>query len=177
MTDLGALRRGTTSSGNGINNKGEITGSSSYNRSGAMHAFLYRAGKMKDLGTLGGTNSEGMSINASREVTGDSNIAGSLEVHAFLYSKGVMHDIGAGYGRSIHKYGQIVGGRQSGAFLYDNGTMTDLASLISPSDPLQPYAEFIDATGISDTGLIVANGTDSRTGEQHGYLLTPIQLP
>jgi hypothetical protein len=35
---------------------------------------------------------------------------------------------------------------------------------------------FIDATGIADNGLIVANGIDSRDGNEHVYLLTPIQL-
>ena len=49
--------------------------------------------------------------------------------------------------------------------------MTDLNTIVSATDPLQPYVTLTDAGGINDNRLIVANGVDSRTGQQHAYLL------
>jgi hypothetical protein len=51
--------------------------------------------------------------------------------------------------------------------------MTDLNTLIDPASPLAPYVTLEEGRDIADTGFIVANGVDSRTGETHAYLLTP----
>jgi len=48
---------------------------------------------------------------------------------------------------------------------------SDLNSLIAPTDPLQPYVTLVHGVGINDSGLVLANGVDSRTGVQHAYLL------
>src|SRR5699024_7984756 len=75
--------------GNGINNSGQVTGSSTAS-GGEMHAFLYNSDTMvmTDLGTLGG-DSTGNSINDSGLVTGSSGTSGGEE-HAFLYDNGIM---------------------------------------------------------------------------------------
>jgi hypothetical protein len=58
------------------------------------------------------------------------------------------------------------------AFIYNGAaTATDLNDMVLPSDPLKPYVTLQDAHGINDSGLIVANGVDSRTNMQHSYLL------
>jgi len=57
VTDLGTLG-GTISFGVGINNKGWTAGFSTLPGDQSQHAFLWRNGKVTDLGTLGGPNSE-----------------------------------------------------------------------------------------------------------------------
>ena len=77
MTPLGTLG-GSDSSGNGINNSGQITGESS-TINNSTHAFVYSAGQMSDVGTLEEDDySSGSSINDAGQVTG------SGSNHAFL---------------------------------------------------------------------------------------------
>ena len=76
MTDLGTLSGTnfnidgtvqTVSAAVGINDGGQIVGYSHTNDNdgGPIHAFLYNAGVMTDLGTLGGSNSVAIAINNS----------------------------------------------------------------------------------------------------------------
>ena len=112
MTDLGALAlagNGTDDSeGNAINNFDQVVGVSTTaiparNSLGqacsscgvASHAFLWSAGKMKDLGNLAaipGWDSQADSINDSGEIVGwsDSLAGGSSTHRAFLYVGGKM---------------------------------------------------------------------------------------
>jgi len=90
VTDLGTLG-GTSSSGEAINNSGQVTGWS-YPSSGPQHAFLYSNGHMTDLGTLGGSYTVGYGINGRGQVTGASYTPDGYD--AFLYSNGQMIDLG-----------------------------------------------------------------------------------
>lgn len=112
MLDLGALALSDdgsdASEGDGINNVDEVVGISTTaiparNSQGqacancgvASHAFLWRAGKMQDLGNLAGIagwNSQAEGINDRGEIVGwsDSNVSGSATHRAFLYSGGAM---------------------------------------------------------------------------------------
>lgn len=56
LTDLGTLG-GSSSSAFGINDTGQVVGSSAIAGDAVQHAFLYSNGSMADLGTLGGANS------------------------------------------------------------------------------------------------------------------------
>lgn len=112
MLDLGALARTSDGSdfseGNGINNLDAVVGDSdtaipATNSQGrpcdlcgvANHAFLWQAGKIQDLGTLGGTaglDSRANAINDSGEIVGwsDRLVKGTSTQLAFLYTGGQM---------------------------------------------------------------------------------------
>jgi probable HAF family extracellular repeat protein len=104
---------------------------------------------------------------------------------AFLYSNGtnaLLADVPASTVQpslAINDAGQIVGDAQAvgsataTAYYIADGTLSDLDTLISRSDPNQPYVTFTNAYAISDNGWIVAGGLDSRTGLSGAYLLTP----
>jgi probable HAF family extracellular repeat protein len=192
MVDLGTLG-GTMSEGLSINDKGQIAGWSwigSIDPASSQqiaHAFIYQDGSMKDLGSLGASQSFAFGINGSGEVVGNAAVAfanGSYLYHAFLYRGENMLDLGTLPGdlysnaSAINDQGDIAGssvptadslGR---AMLYTNAKKYDLNDL-DVASPLAQYVQLYAATGISNNGYIVANGVDSRTGERHGYLLTP----
>jgi probable HAF family extracellular repeat protein len=178
MQDLGTLG-GTNSYAEGINASGQVVGYSNTS-TGSNHAFLYTSGKMQDLGTLGtGTNSYAYAVNANGDVTGQTDTSQSS--HAFLYSGGALHDLGSlggtSVGYAINSSGQVtgqstLGGGSLHGFLYTSGAMFDLNELISGT-ALAPYVTLSEGLGINDSGLIVAEGVDSRTQLTHAYLLTP----
>ena len=82
---------------------------------------------------------------------------------------------------SINNEGQIVGFTlfNSGpvterATLWQEGAVVDLNALVSDDDPLKPFVTLNIAKKITDSGLIVAFGRDSRDPLQGAYyLLTP----
>ena len=71
IVDLGTLG-GCCSFAEGINDHGEVVGSSDVGES-ISHAFLWRRGHMSDLGTLGELGSVATDINNRRQVVGYSN--------------------------------------------------------------------------------------------------------
>lgn len=82
ITDLGAR-----SWANGINNVGQIVGTSFFESSGQSHAFLWENGRMVDLGTLpGATGSTAVAINDNGQVVG-SSATSSGPWHAVLWKK------------------------------------------------------------------------------------------
>src|SRR2546422_44480 len=84
--NLGTLG-GTDSLGSGINDAGQVPGSSSRTGDAAPHASRYTGtpgsgGAMVDLGTLGGTFSSGLAINGIGQVAGWSYKTGDAATHA-----------------------------------------------------------------------------------------------
>jgi probable HAF family extracellular repeat protein len=125
----GHTARGTSSSGTGINDFGEVTGVSDAAQltGGDVHAFLYSNGTMLDLGTLPGQSSSiGRGINLSGQVVGYTTSGQNTNFRPFLCSDGIMKDLNdlipknSGwsfwYAFAINDRGQITGhGSHNGA--------------------------------------------------------------
>jgi probable HAF family extracellular repeat protein len=168
VTTLSYVPHGRVSA---INNIGEIVGHLTLDTGTSPEAFLWNAGTVIDLGTLGGTSSQARAINDSGQIAGFAYLGGNSAIHAFLYSGADLADLGTLGGRNsmafgINRTGQIVGasltpgnGPQH-AFLYSAGVMTDLGTLGGTES---------QADGINDSGWAVGW---SRTagGEQHAFL-------
>jgi probable HAF family extracellular repeat protein len=163
----------------GLNNQDEVVGyseASDSNSNTVDHAFLYKHGKMIDLGTLGGTSSAGIAINNHGEITGDANTT-SGAVHAFLYNHGHMTDLGTLGGTTteafaINDSGDVVGFSNVNAtsahgFLYENGKMIDLNSLIPAGSPYT----ITDAEAINNHGQIAATAISTNTSDQSVYVV------
>jgi probable HAF family extracellular repeat protein len=166
----------------GINDGGEVVGTSGNCTSGPVEAVLWRDSMPINLGSLGGAVFNiAFGINNRGQVVGQSDLPGDTAHHAFLWQNGVMTDLGTILGlpvslaASINNEGQVVGFSQdlnsnnTVAWLWQKGTMTDLNTLISADSPWF----LIEALGINDRGQIAGHAFNNTTGEVHGFLATP----
>jgi probable HAF family extracellular repeat protein len=158
VVDLGTLAGACCSSAASINDRGDVVGSSTADANGfTSHAFLWRKGRMTDLGTLGGNYSAATDINNRGDVVGDSELYPGGPRHAFLWRDGRMRDLGTlgggtSFATAINNRGEVVGLTGEGrAFLWRDGTMTDLGTLNGSG-----YAR---ARDINDRGQVVGGST------------------
>ena len=157
-------------SARGINDSGEIVGSS--NTQTSVRAFrTTRGGALQELPPLpGDTASEAFAINASGQAVGFSS--GPNGVTAVVWPR---NGAGQSLGRlpggrdsralAVNDRGDIVGSARTGAslkhaFIWSNGRMTDLGTL--------PGDEESEAFGVNNTGDVV--GTSTGAGRTHAVL-------
>jgi probable HAF family extracellular repeat protein len=190
MTDLGTLGGfGTlfsTVSVNGLNNRGQVIGSSPLVGDQIPHPFLWDDGNLIDLtAQSGGLIGTANAINDAGEIVGTTFPIGASD--AYLWKDGLVTRLGTLAGDctseafAINSRGQVVGQSTScvsgivRSFLWENGSMVDLNALIPPNSNL-----FLDNTlAINDSGEIgglavppdCANERDDICG--HAYVLVP----
>jgi probable HAF family extracellular repeat protein len=196
IIDVGTLGEGLESNTTYVNNSGAVVGFSTINTSpdpfsflGApTHAFIWRNGVMRDLGTLGGPDSfasAGCDNQRNELVTGSSltdstpNAAtGTPTQHAFLWNNGKMTDIPTlggtfAFGQCANNRGQVIG--QSNlkddvgcpdscaqhAFSWENGVLTDLGTL---------GGSFSQAIWLNNAGEVVGGSFTAGDEEFHATL-------
>lgn len=163
--DLGTLG-GSWSMARAINGRDEVVGFSGM-AGGENHPFLWRQGRMIDLGVLPGSTGFGVAtgINDRGEVVGVSETA-SGSMHAFLWYGGHMTDLGtlgggASFALAINNRSQVVGysyGPADGTphgFLWQHGVMRDLGE--------------VEPASVNDRGQVVGGWYPSLY-ERHGFL-------
>ena len=192
VTDLGGLG-GTFTSVNGINNTGQVVGSSNLPGDVITHAFRTAPNQPvkpgDDLGTLGGANSVGSAINNTGQVAGRSDTAdvgpfGSTVSRAFRADPGLPM-VGLG---TLAPLGGVNGFNNSGANgINDAGRVAGFATvpfvcssvshafLTSPNSPINPAFDNLGtlvsncrsstAFGVNSSGMTVGDSaTNVLTG-------------
>jgi probable HAF family extracellular repeat protein len=109
VTDLGTLPGAPDSTAMGVNNRGDVVGTS------GARAVLWRNGTIVDLGTLGGSYSAAVDVNERGDVVGYSWVAGGAGDHAFLWRRGRLTDLSplpgfsSSYATAVNDRGDVAG--------------------------------------------------------------------
>jgi probable HAF family extracellular repeat protein len=140
------------SQGYAISNRREVAGAVRVNALLNTHAFLFRCGKLHDLGTLGGSSSVALDLNERGQVVGTSRDAEGIE-QVFLSEDGVMKALfryNAAANVAINERGEVVNGEH----LASNGRVYQLKELVAH----QSCWTMLWAHDINDHGDIVGWG-------------------
>jgi probable HAF family extracellular repeat protein len=128
------------------------------------NAFLWSAGTITNLGTLGGDYSAGQAINNLGEVVGSAQTkSGASE--SFLFRDGEMTGLGSFGASAINDLGVIAGTSpipstipgttQSDAAILENGKVTDIGSL--------PTVNVTDGGAINNSNEVIGTGDNSES--------------
>jgi probable HAF family extracellular repeat protein len=179
LRELGTLG-GPDSCGMYINKRGEVAGHSftSFTPNDATGVptddpFLWKDGRMTDLGGLGGTLGHVTAINDRGQVCGDSDLTGDLTKHGFLWDRGKMEDLTPDRSFSItegmNNTGEVVGGALTPgdqafeAYLWRHGVLTNLGTVAGDGCSL--------GQGINARGQVVGTSFPCpEEGMSHAFL-------
>lgn len=128
-----------------------------------LDPFLWKHGRMIDLGSLGGTIGFAQCANNQGEIIGLSNLTGDTTSHAFFWDDGLMEDLGTLGGDNseaiwINDAGEIAGSADlPGSVLHDavlwkDGVIHDLGTV--DGDPCSR------GRGINSRGQVVGGSSD-----------------
>jgi probable HAF family extracellular repeat protein len=181
ITDLGNLGYPTARAA-AINESGQVAGTSylaervEYNvgcsprhRPCFVHPerpFLWSAGTITNLGSLGGLFAEGTGINNLGDVVGNSRLSGNACCHAFLVHAGHMADLGTFSAKAVNDSDVVAGSEsipgvgQTHAILDSNGKLTDLG-LIPGSGGI-----FTVPSGINNSNEVVGSGDNAESDQR-----------
>jgi probable HAF family extracellular repeat protein len=164
VTDLGLLPGACCySEARAVNDRGTAVGVSD-TVGGRHHAVLWRDGRVRDLGTLGGMTSEANDVNRHGLVVGSSQTSSGAD-HAVSWKAGRITDLGTLRGdrsvaTAVNDRGWVVGYSTTAAnpnifhaFVWKAGRMTDLGTLASG-----PY-QYSAALDIDSHGRIVGRAS------------------
>ena len=155
-----------------INNSGVVTGAATDNT--GTHAFILNpiAGSFSvapsDISPAGAGWSEGLAINSQGRVTGFFN---SQITYVYLNDPAPAGSRAFIFSKPATDASNCVSAAAASAA--GDSFSVDLNTLINPSDPLAQYVTLIQGEAINDSGVILANGIDSRTGQTQAYIVTP----
>jgi probable HAF family extracellular repeat protein len=161
---------GRDSQANGINDDGTVVGCASL-APARKHAFIYKQGKLTDLGILpNGTYSDASAINNSGVIVGTCDM-NRMDIHAVMWTNTGIVDLGTlpqgkrSRALAVNNKGDVVGfseveAGEIHAFIYTGGKMVDLGDL--GDDPVR-------ANGINDSDQVVGMGSVSEF-VQHAFI-------
>lgn len=142
LTDIGKLPGFVGSLATAVNDAGQIAGESWRYTEPSQVVFLWEAGVMTSLPSLGTSTSSAAAINSAGEIAGQSRLGRLGPDHAVIWRNGQIIDLGtfgdrfSGYDSfaiDINDAGQVTGVSELSwgyhAFRWENGVMTDLGAL------------------------------------------------
>jgi len=192
ILDLGTFG-GNNSLASDLNDRGQVVGGAEnsepdpWNLGGvtlglpsptAYHAFLWQAGKMRDLGTLGGPDSFAMAVNENGQATGFSftnsvpnPTTGIPTIDPFFWDGSRMIDLGTlggtfGLVGAVNNAGQVAGiSFLAGdviqhAFFWEGGVLTDVGTLGGDNS---------DLDWINNAGQVIGRA-DLADGTHHAFI-------
>jgi probable HAF family extracellular repeat protein len=196
MRDLGTLRTGHASTGNGINDLGHVTGASQINTfvpeawkatgrlSPPFHAYVWTGCRMTDLHPASGNWGDetiGVAINNFDQIAGIGYLPDDRTMHAAIWNHGVIRDLGVLPGDTISEawgindLGAVVGFSYNPQtyterpVLWVGGKIFDLSTMVPADSDLVP----VEADAINLWGQIAGVAYSLSTGEAHAVILNP----
>jgi probable HAF family extracellular repeat protein len=151
-----SLLGGTCGSARGVSNAGHIVGGACPPGDPNMHAYIYRSGVTRDLGTMGGIAAEGIQVNRTDEIAGDYKTADGFSRGFFRRGKHWV-DLGSLGGSFTFSLGMNKTGVVAG--------QSDVSNVPDPVYGIPPFHGFVWSAGtLTDVGAIFGSNFNYLSG-------------